>query len=367
MLDLAICVVLIGYTIPAVLDPDVNGRITVLGTALLPTVVLPVLLRRRAPLAAAAALAAGCVISGIPTFDQFRVAAAIPAAMLIVFSLASRTDRRRAGAGLALVLAGLAFLGATDVVLTESGGIAGFVIFTFPLCSGIWAAGRIVRSRDLIAQQLAERSRQLHRQREQTAAVAVEVERARLASDLDAAARVPLRTMIELADSAGAAPPRELFARIEGLGRESLNEMRGLLGVLRSDERGARAPRPTLEQINELLDDARAGGSLVTLEVEGERRQLAPGVELAAYRTVQHALAAVRGTDDRPVTVALRYVAGAFELEVRGASPAGSGAAAALMAARERVTAHGGSFRTDSPAPGQRILCARLPELIGGG
>jgi signal transduction histidine kinase len=365
VLDLGICVVLIGYTLPATLDPEVNGRVTALGTALLPAVVLPILWRRRAPFAAACAFSVGCVISGIPTFDQFRLASAVPSALLILFALASRAERARALGGLALVLAGIAFIGATDVVIARSAqdgtgdGIVGYFIFTFPLCGGIWATGRIVWSRKRVAERLAERSRQLDLQREQTAALAVEVERTRLASDLDTAARARLREMIELAESGGEVE-RELFARIERLGRESLNEMRGLLGVLRSDERGERSPRPTLAQIDTLLAEARAGGSWVDLEIVGERSSLGAGVELAAYRTVQHALVAVNGTDRQPATVQLRYLSGALELEVRGFPPDGSAAAAALMAARERVMAHGGTFSTDSPARGQRVLRARL-------
>ena len=211
---------------------------------LLPTVILPILLRRRAPFAAAALLAAGCVVSGAPTFDQFRLAAAVPAGMLILYSLATRADRPRAVAGLALVLAGMVFIGFTDIVLKDNGGPVGMVFFSFPLCIGVWAAGRVVRSREQVAEQLAEKSQLLERQREETAALAVEVERTRLASDLDAAARSRVRELIELAATAERSDRtdpermRETFGHIERIGRDSLNELRGLLGVLRSDERG---------------------------------------------------------------------------------------------------------------------------------
>ena len=141
--------------------------------------------------------------------------------------------------------------------------------------------------------------------------------------------------------------------------------MRALLGLLRSADRGARAPRPTLEQLDALLADARAGGRVVDLEVEGEHRPLTAGVELAAYRIVQHGLVAVSSAADEPVTVALRYLPDRLELEVRGLLPDGSAAGAALMAARERVTALGGSFSADTPAPGRRILRARLPAAAG--
>ena len=335
--------------------------------------ILPVLLRRRAPLIAAALLAVGCVVSGIPTFDQFRLAAAVPAAMLILYSLATRAERAQAVGGLALVLAGMVFIGFTDVVLEGNGGPARFVLFSFPLCIGVWIAGRVVRSRDQVAEQLAEKSRLLERQREESAALAVEIERTRLASDLDAAARARVRELIELATSAEQSSNgdserlRDTFGRIERIGRESLNELRGLLGVLRSDERGRRAPRPTLAELETLLAEARAGGRMVDFEVEGQRRPLPGGVELAAYRAVQHALVAVRGEAGEPATVQLRYLPAALDLEVRGFPIEGSGAAAALAAARERVTAHGGTFTSHSDTPARRVLRAHLPVVMGSG
>src|SRR5215211_9328838 len=128
--------------------PDGAGAGTVLDSLLLPAVVLPILLRRRRPFAAAAALAAGCVVSGIPTFDQFRLGVAIPAAMLVLYPLARDTERRRALTGLGLVLAGMVFIGLTDVVLHDEGGVAGMVAFSFPLCLAMWAGGRVVRARE---------------------------------------------------------------------------------------------------------------------------------------------------------------------------------------------------------------------------
>jgi signal transduction histidine kinase len=371
--DLGLCAALMAFGVSVTTRSDEAGAGTGFDTVLLPTVILPILLRRRHPFAAAAALAAGCVVSGVPTFDQFRLGVAIPAALLILFPLARQVDRPHAVGGLLLVLAGMVFIGLTDVVLTDQGGVVDMVLFSFPLCIGIWAGGRLVRSRDIVAGELGERSRLLERQREQTAQLAVEVERTRLASELDSAARASVREMIEVAergelslpgDPAGA---REAFARIERMGRRSLNEMRGLLGVLRSDERGTRSPRPTLAQLETLLCEARRGGRMVDLEVTGERRPLPGGVELAAYRALQHALVAVRGADAEPATIQLRYMAGALELEVRGFPTEGAGADAAVMAARERVTAHGGTFVADSPAVGRRVLRARLPILATHG
>jgi signal transduction histidine kinase len=369
VIDLGLCAAIVAYGLPPTLDPTVNNpEATVAGALLLPTLLLPILWRRRDPFNAACALAAACVVSGIPTFDQFRLVVAIPAAVLVLYSLATRAARDRALAGLGLVLAGLAFVGATESVLDGASGAAGMVGYSFPLCLAVWGAGRIVRSRERVARQLSERSEQLRRQRESTAAVAVEIDRERLAADLDLVARSRLREMIDLA-SAGELDPgpgRARFARIELLGRESLDQMRALLGLLRSVDRGARAPRPTLEQLDALLADARAGGRVVDLEIEGAHRPLAAGVELAAYRTVQHALVAVGSGRDQPAKVQLRYLRDRVELEVRGRPVDGSAAGAALMAARERVTSLGGSFSAEVPSPGRRVLRAQLPAVPAG-
>jgi signal transduction histidine kinase len=368
VLDLVICVALLAFGVRVTTRSDLaNG--TILDTLLLPTVVLPLLLRRRWPFAAAVALSVGTVISGIPTFNQFRLGVAIPAAMLILFPLASQCELRRAVTGLGLVLAGMVFVGLTDRVLRGNGGVAAMVLFSFPLCLVSWGAGRAARSRDRLADQLAERSELLERQRERTAQLAVEVERTRLASDLDTAARVRVREMIELAQhgerllTTDLESVREVFARLEQMGRGSLNEMRELLGVLRSDERGSRSPRPTLAQIETLLEEARAGGRPVDLEVEGDRRPLPSGVELAAYRALQHSLVAISGSGDEPATVKLRYQPNSLELEISGVPGEGAGAEAALVAARERVTAYGGSLTIDTPAGG-RVLRAQLPVAV---
>ena len=234
--------------------------------------------------------------------------------------------------------------------------------FALPLCGLVWWAGRLARSRNLVAADLAARSQLLRRRREETARLAIEIERTRLATNLDAAARGRVREVVALAHmgetlEAGHPQARAVFARIERQGRSSLNEMRGLLGAMRSDERADRSPRPTLAELETLIADARAGGHVVELAVEGDRRTLPGGVELAAYRALQHALVAVAA----PATIALRYRPAALELEVRGGARADGSADAALAAARERVLANGGRFNAKTPQPGRRILSAWLP------
>jgi signal transduction histidine kinase len=364
-LDPALAAVLTVIGLLITFDPG-NGDGTLVDSFVIPAATLPVAWRRRAPLAAAAALTVGIVVSGIPTFDQTRCGVAIPAALLILFSLAARPERNQAIAGLGLVLAGLGFLLFTDSQLDAGAA------FILPLAAGVWAAGRVAGSRERVAAALAERSRMLVDTRAETAQLAVEVERLRLAADLETAARERVSDLVVLAEDAQAAAEgdpqgaHDAFARIEREGRESLNEMRGLLGVLRSDERDASA-RPTLEQIEELLQRARAGGTVVELEVEGERRPLPGGVELAAFRTVQHALTGLRRDEGTPARLCLRYLPEALELELHGAIADGTAGEAAVAAARERVAAHGGSFSAAPAHSGLAVLTARLPLVATGG
>jgi signal transduction histidine kinase len=356
LVDPVICVALVGFTIPATFDPAAGPNGSVLGALLLPAVVLPVLVRHRAPLLAAAGLLAGTVVSAVPSFDQFRITAAIPAALLVAYACGSRSPRREATWGLGLVFAAMAFLALTDSGVRQDGGggLTGTLLFTVPLCSAVWAAGRAVWSRDRVAEQLVARTARLMQQREQSAAVAVEIERSRLAAELDATAQERLRALVALSGAGDGGAER--FARIEQLGRGTLDEMRGMLGVLRSDERGERAPRPTLAQLDELLASVRAGGRPVELEVEGEPRALGAGLELAVYRAIQHALQA---TTQR-TRVRVRYEPWGLGVEVDGPRRPGAAATAALVAARERVVAYGGELG-DGP-----ILVARIPAVTGG-
>jgi signal transduction histidine kinase len=248
--DLAICGALLAFSVPYTMSAEDVGAGTDLDTILLPAVVLPILLRRRAPLAAAAALAAGCIVSGIPTFEQFRIMAAFPAGMLISYSLGTRLEQGRALAGVALVLAGVTFVGFTETVLDDDGGGLGMALLAIPLCIGVWLGGRFVRSRELLAAELDERSRLLEQRRDETARLAVDVERTLLESDIDAAARASVQEIIELAATGeraldtDAARARAALARVEQLAHETLNAMRGLLGALRSDERADAPPPP---------------------------------------------------------------------------------------------------------------------------
>ena len=124
----------------------------------------------------------------------------------------------------------------------------------------------------------------------------------------------------------------------------------------------AREPLPRLERLPALLDEARAAGLPVELEVRGTEVELPAGLELAAYRVVQESLTNVR----KHATVARAHVRLCYEhdrlrIEVSddGGSPgvrgdmaaAASGPGHGLIGMRERVEVYDGELQA-GPLPG---------------
>jgi len=119
------------------------------------------------------------------------------------------------------------------------------------------------------------------------------------------------------------------------------------------------SPQPTLTQLEALL--VRAKGGAARLTVEGSPRVLPAGVELAAYRVVEHLLAAV---DDGPdVDLCVRFKDDAIELAVSG--PARRRGGAAIEHARERVQLQRGTLEATTRG-GRAEAVATLPVLAGG-
>ncbi len=200
--------------------------------------------------------------------------------------------------------------------------------------------------------------------------MAVDVEKLRVASDLDLVARDRVRRMVDLATTgeraAGFDPAltHDAFSGIERSGRESLDEMRGLLGVLNVEGPGTLAPRPTLAQVDVLLAQARAGGHVVEFDLEGKPRPLPEEIEVSAYRILQHLLTtSLASGSPGPVTVALRYAPDGLSLEVTADASADE-PDEALTAARERTSVHGGTFTVGVPGPGRRRMRAHLPAAV---
>src|SRR5690606_7563282 len=118
-------------------------------------------------------------------------------------------------------------------------------------------------------------------------------------------ASVALHLLDEKPESA-----RPALTAIKEASRESLNELRTALDLLRRGE-APRKPAPGLADLGELIAGVQASGLLVTLERRGEPREVPAAVGQAAYRIVQEALTNVtRHSKARSARVRIGYTDG---------------------------------------------------------
>src|SRR5438876_2517696 len=327
--------------------------------ALLMTV--PLAWRRRAPLLVVALVmgafaAQSLILDPTPTPDVELIPA-----LIAVYSVAAHGERwvSFVGGGLSLV-AGLIWLGIDDLLLP-------MVMF-----GGAWFAGRLVQKRQLYAQAFAERARVLERERDANARVAAAEERVRIAREMHDVVGHSVSVMVVQAGAERLAlgeerpATREALLAIERTGREALAEMSRLLGILRKEGEGlSLAPRPSLAQVDQLVQTVRDVGVPVELRVEGDRNALSPGVDMSAYRIVQEALTnVVKHAGPARASVVVRYGRQAIEVEVIDdgrRSVNGNTAGYGLAGMRERVELHGGMLEAGSRSEGGFAVKARLP------
>ena len=275
---------------------------------------------------------------------------------LALYSVGAHADTRAAVAGL-LAAAALVVVG----VQADFASGAGDYLFVAVLVTAPWLAGRAVRRRE-VATAAAQRR----------AEAAVADERARVARELHDVVAHSVGIMVVQAGAAeqviGRDPDaaREALGTIRATGKAALVDLRHMLGVLRSDGAApAAGPQPGLDALEALVGRVRDAGLPVQVEVEGERRPVGPGVELAAYRVIQESLTnALKHARGSHATVRVRYAPEALEVIVTddGGSPNGTaGAGHGLIGMRERVLVHEGDLDAGPVAGGGYRVRARLP------
>jgi signal transduction histidine kinase len=316
--------------------------------------------RSRDPLPLLALMLAVSVVSfAAPTLAQPAYSSVFVFLLLAVYSAAAHTGGRRT------ILAGGMTVGIFVPALAMSGGITADNVIFFSLIFGApWIAGRAVRQR-----RLNERELELEKGR---AATSIVEERARIARELHDVVAHSISVMVVQARGgrrvleSEPADAREALAVIESTGQQALDEMRRLVGMLRSgDETLPLAPQPSLSELGTLVEQVRAAGLPVELAVEGEARDLPPGVDLSAFRIVQEALTnALTHAGPARARVVLRYLADDLELEIsddgRGNGGA-SGSGYGLVGMRERVSVYGGELQAGRHPEGGYTLRVRLP------
>ncbi|MEN3360398.1 MAG: hypothetical protein V7637_4380 [Mycobacteriales bacterium] len=255
---------------------------------------------------------------------------------------------------------------------------------TFILLSGLVLAslmlGANVRHRRNVLSALTQRAEQLERERDQQAMIAAADERTRIAREMHDVVAHSLSVMVTLSEGAAlkqaAEPDRasKAMRQVSTTGRQALDEMRRLLGVLRTgDAPRSRQPQPGIAQIHELLDQVRATGLAAGVTVTGTPATMPPGAELTVYRIVQEALTNTlkHAADPTRVSVAIAHGPGSVTVDVhddgarRPGRPEAGTAGHGLTGMRERAAVYGGRVSAGPDLAGGWRIHAHLPMTIG--
>jgi signal transduction histidine kinase len=272
--------------------------------------------------------------------------------------------------------AGVAVLGMAVADVTAGFQSVADYLGTFGFLAAAWAVGNSAGSLRSRGRELEDHTVRLEREREEKARLAVAEERARIARELHDVVAHAVSTMVIQAGGARQlvrtepADAEQSLLAAERTGREALQEMRRLVGLLR--ERGeelALAPQPGIAELEQLIAQTRAAGLPVELTVDGEPRHLGAGIDLTAYRIVQEALTnTLKHAGRARARVTVRYGRSELEIEVaddgRGRDdPHANGhePGHGLVGMRERVSLYGGVLRTGPTERGGYAVRARLP------
>ena len=331
------------------------------------TIAVAVLVRRRRPLLGLSIWMGVALVMAAFLSQPSEMSSLFLGLMIFPWAVGAHSEGRRSYFGLALAVVTIIV-----VALDSDEFIWGDIFFPAVFGTMLWLAGRAVRSRSRLTAELHEATVRLHEQREAEAHAAVAEERRRIAREMHDVVAHSVSTMVIQAGGARRILTRdparavEAAALIERTGREALGEMRHLLGVLHAGENlAALTPQPTLLELGALAERSRAAGLPVELHIEGERRELPPGVDLAAYRVIQEALTNSLKHGGGSAMVTVRYAEADLHLAV---TDAGSGSATSVQGSgqglrgmRERVRVCGGELEAGPRPSGGFEVRAHIP------
>jgi signal transduction histidine kinase len=255
-----------------------------------------------------------------------------------------------------------------------------FYVLVLGSAAGVGALVAQSRQRAAELQALAAR---LAEQQEAVAASAAVAERSRIAREVhDSVAHSVSVMVLQMGGLRRLLPDKpeaqEVLLGLERLGREAVDEMRRVVGILREGsggEAGDPAPQPSLSRLGTVLDELRAGGLEIELRTTGDPVELPQLVDVSAVRVVQEALSNVlRHAGGAATTVELGYAPGRVTVTVtddgrrrlpvpdRSAETATGGHGQLHM--RERVAVAGGTLEVGPLRGGGYRVRAVFPVAV---
>jgi len=354
----------------AAADEDVRS-LDGLGVGLAALASLPLLARRRAPLATFAfTAAASAALNGL----GYPPGPPLGPTVALYFLAVSPDDGRARTRVIAATVAALFVVHVAAVGFAEEGFPTVPLLFGALVWGGAWVVGDRVRTRRVRMAELEERALRAEREAERERRLAAAEERTRIARDLHDSAGHAINVILVQAGAArllsekDPEKAREALETIEEVARETVEDIDQLVRVLRDD---GDSPDPSREveppvglaTLDTLVERHRAAGLEVTVGVNGSRRELVPGVDQAAYRILQEALTNAARHGNGRAEVEVEFGSSALEITVTNAVPpntvvAGNGHG--IVGMRERVALLGGSL-VAGVADGVFRVQARLP------
>jgi signal transduction histidine kinase len=354
------------------------GSYDPLSLVLLITTTMPLIVRRRWPLAVLAITLGATLAHAALAREALNSTLGF---LIALFTVGELKDRRTSGIAALITAASVGLLIGIRAPLPAA--LSGLVQTELAILSA-WVLGTWARDRRRQIETAEQRAQRLESEREERDQRAVAEERERIARELHDVVTHHVSVIVIQAGAAERAldrRPGDARAAIEAIdrtARQALADMRRMLGILGRATPGAGpaeggdhdlAPMPGLDRLGELIDQVSAAGMPVELSVEGVRRPLDPGIELSAYRIVQEALTnALRYAPGGRARVAVGYRRTSLDIQVDddggavvpGAPVPTAGSGRGLIGMRERVSVFGGEFEAAPTERGFRVT-ARLP------
>jgi len=339
---------------------------------------LPLIWRRRAPLAVYYAVLVACTVQWAAAVSS----GSSVSLMVCLYTLARYWSLRQLRVA---VVAAVPSIFVLELRVAQQGEELVNLFFLGTAIAASVALGLVARERHAQLEALAERAAHAEFEREQRARLAVLAERARFSRETHDIVGHSLAVIIGLSDGgvrqveANPERGRQVFELIGETSRHALADLRRTLGALRerpSDEgvegvgTETLTPQPGVADIAELVERTRSAGPRVSYRTGGEPSALPHSLQLAIYRIVQESLtnSLKHAGPDTNVQVAVEADEESLRVSVsdtgsktQRSAPIAAGFRQGLTGVRERAALAGGSAEAGPNSVGGWTVTAHFP------